>query len=177
MGVGYNMSDSSNSFKGHHGTLESCFRLIEKEGFRCSKKNNEWLGWGIYFFAEYEDAQWWANNESLKKTKRGQKPCVITALVKYKNNEYLDLDVRADKREFDKLAADLSAKLKVSLHFKTAAQWRCYYSNLVFRSTTVKILSYTVPTGGKDKFGFPYQKRQHCVSDNQYIEVISGKVV
>ena len=132
------MSDSSNSFKGHHGTLESCFRLIEKEGFRCSKKNNEWLGWGIYFFAEYEDAQWWANNESLKKTKRGQKPCVITALVKYKNNEYLDLDVRADKREFDKLAADLSAKLKVSLHFKTDAQWRCYYSNLVFRSTTVK---------------------------------------
>lgn len=176
------MADSYNTFEGYHGTLQAQFKSINREGFHLSTKVNEWLGPGIYFFAEYENAVWWAQNQVRKASKNGkvQKPFVIRVAIRYKDDQYLDLDLHSDRQQYEQLVAKLELKLKEQKKkiptFNSNAHRRCFYSKLLFRSTSVKILSCTLLTG-YDDFGVPYNRRQHCVAGNDYIEILSGEVV
>lgn len=45
---------------GFHGTTtENAEKILAEKKFNQSKKLDEWLGKGIYFFAYPEDAEWW----------------------------------------------------------------------------------------------------------------------
>lgn len=45
---------------GFHGTnINSAEKILKENRFRPSTKPDEWLGKGIYFFADPQDAMWW----------------------------------------------------------------------------------------------------------------------
>ena len=47
-------------YAGYHGTSNyAAEKIIEQQEFLPSKKLDEWLGKGIYFFYRYDDAVWW----------------------------------------------------------------------------------------------------------------------
>lgn len=83
-------------FTAYHGT-KSCFtESILKNNFvikKPKKKDNHWLGHGVYFFDEYELAHWWAETKTAvqnKKYSRDDKACVIEAEILY--GKSIDLD-------------------------------------------------------------------------------------
>ena len=65
------------------------------------KKDNHWLGHGVYFFDEYELAHWWAETKTAvqnKKYSRDDKACVIEAEILY--GKSIDLDTIKGRNSF-----------------------------------------------------------------------------
>lgn len=56
---------------GYHGTnSEAAEAICETQTFKLSRKEDEWLGEGVYFFCDCEDAIWWCkkNQEQFSST-------------------------------------------------------------------------------------------------------------
>ena len=70
--------------KAYHGTLKKNVNSIKENGFIISTKNFEWLGTGIYFFADKEFAEQWALQESLKRKGPNREPAVLSAIYSVK---------------------------------------------------------------------------------------------
>ncbi len=172
------------SMSGYHGTAQSRFKSIQREMFRPSSGEKEWLGPGIYFFAEYENAVWWAKGEARKRIrpKAGDPPFVIQVNLWYKDNEHLDLDLAPDREQYEFLVSQIESKLVKKPYFDgqhsaiARKLRRCYYCKLLFRSTQVKILSCTF-SKEYNEYDIPINRKEHCVSGNEPIEIVCGKVV
>ncbi|MBV7264436.1 hypothetical protein KCG43_20700 [Photobacterium sp. WH24] len=59
----------SYEFVGYHGTDSNCVASIQEQGFALSKNPDDWLGCGVYFFAEgisepIPNAIEWAKNQA-----------------------------------------------------------------------------------------------------------------
>ncbi|WP_186375526.1 hypothetical protein [Paenibacillus xylanexedens] len=79
----------------YHGTNESCSKQILESGFKLPtpKRDDHWLGEGVYFFREDEDqARIWGQNR-YKGEK--SKAVVLEANVTINAENYLDLDSRS----------------------------------------------------------------------------------
>lgn len=172
------------SMSGYHGTAQSRFKSIQREKFRLSTGDKEWLGPGVYFFAEYENAVWWAKGEARKrlKSKPEDLPFVIQVNLWYHDNEHLDLDLAPDREQYELLVSQIESKLKKKPCFDHLAPAiakefrRCFYCKLLFRGTQVKILSCTF-SKMYNEYAIPVNRKEHCVSGNDPIEIVSGKVV
>ncbi len=60
------------NYIGYHGTDSTCVASIKANNFELSQKNNEWLGFGVYFFIEgigcpITNASEWANNQAYSR--------------------------------------------------------------------------------------------------------------
>lgn len=181
---GYTMPETRLSMSGYHGTAQSRFKSIQREKFRLSSGDKEWLGPGIYFFAEYENAVWWAKGEARRriKPKAGDPPFVIQVNLWYNENEHLDLDLVPDREQYELLVSQIESKLTRKPCFDafdpmTARKLRrCLYCKLLFHSTPVKILSCTF-FKEYNEYDIPINRKEHCVSGNDPIEIVCGKVV
>ncbi|HHJ3200806.1 TPA: hypothetical protein ACQJO2_003346 [Vibrio parahaemolyticus] len=65
-------SENSTTITGYHGTDETNVDLIEKNNFKLSTNDREWLGHGVYFFVEgvsdpLNNACEWAKNQAYNK--------------------------------------------------------------------------------------------------------------
>lgn len=84
---------------GYHGTCTKHLYSIEKDGFdpaKCKYRNDHLFGQGVYFFDDYEKAQWWASNSSSQNGNCGG--VVFQSLIEADEEEVLNLD---DYRQFD----------------------------------------------------------------------------
>ena len=93
---------------GYHGT-DSCAAksILDSQYFKPSVGLDEWLGDGVYFFLNWEDAQWWC--EILSKDQSRQKPFVILSAPLIPKTYVIDFvgsykDQRAFKEYCDKVA-------------------------------------------------------------------------
>lgn len=82
---------SIRQFLGYHGTSLMAANDIVKNGFKVNKKRDDhWLGQGIYFFNEdIEQAEKWASNRYKNK-----KSAVIEADIRIPREKVLDLHTR-----------------------------------------------------------------------------------
>ena len=160
---------------GHHGTLKSKAIKIMREDFYISKKPNEWLGRGIYFFSERQDAWKWAEQEARKAKHHGEYPFVITADISCSKGEFADLDYEEERHKMD--TALQKCKYKGAPEFSSDKEMRCFYSNLYKRLSGIKVMAYTFPIALTNKYGFPYilNKRQISVENNEYLSNKRGK--
>lgn len=78
---------------GYHGTSkEYANKIINTQKFHRSNGNKEWLGSGIYFYCNFEDALDWA------RMRYNDDYAVIHAVVKINEDELIDFDsVRGQK--------------------------------------------------------------------------------
>ena len=76
-------------FIGFHATSKDNIDKINKDGFIVNKKrNNEWLGYGIYVFLYKADADSWARGTYYCKNN----PVIIKCSLEVQEDKYLDLD-------------------------------------------------------------------------------------
>lgn len=84
---------------GYHGTCTKHRYSIEKDGLdptKCKYRSDHWLGQGVYFFDDYERAQWWASNSSSQNGNCGG--VIFQSLIEAADDEVLNLD---DNSQYD----------------------------------------------------------------------------
>lgn len=165
------------SEKGYHGTLDHKAEMILQSHFIHSKKNNEWLGFGVYFFSALSEAKRWAHMESNKEANKGFVAAVLEADLECSESQYYDLDKHHCMVQFisevEELLKGLRGKSKTKL---TEAQIRCAVCNWFAIKHDVNIYAYTFPLKIKtNNAGFPYEikHRQLCVRNDACIRSLN----
>lgn len=163
---------------GYHGTLDFKADLILKSGFIHSNKDNEWLGFGIYFFTNFNDAESWAKNELRKEKNRnkGYNSAVIEALVECDDASYCDLDVKSNFDIMFKEVIDLLRGLKGRNSTNlTEAQMRCIACNWFAEKHKIKVYNFTFPRIYHNEIGFPEIRlqQQFCVRESSILKSLS----
>lgn len=175
----------------YHGT-KSCFKdAILKKNFRVKephKKDNHWLGHGVYFFDEYELAYWWAETKvTVHNQKYGENnsASVIEAYIVY--NKCVDLDTFKGRNIFFLFWQQYEKKLVrkgIVLDFAAGEKdsrliqerKRCFALDCFKKEMGIDVLIYTFtrkdPSYEKSKhnlkiasaFGMEYKEKQICVT-------------
>jgi len=183
---------------GYHGTKDKYVDAILKDGFRIAtprEGDNHWLGHGIYFYSDYELADWWAktkvdtHNERYGNT---DSAAVIKAIIKA--DVILDLDIPFSMRKFNEYLKALERKLVkegMVLDFtkgkgRESDRIRCFWMDMVKKEYNIEVIIYTFTrnnpsyvnskyhVNSEDQYslgsmGLAYHERQICVTKDCYI--------
>lgn len=183
---------------GYHGTKNTLANKIMFEGFKIAtpkKGDNHWLGHGIYFFDNYDLAEWWANtkvNRQNKKYNNNDSASIIKATIL--SNTTLDLDNPFHLQKFKKYQLELQAQLLesgIQLDFTKGKgiieeRIRCFWSDLIKEHYNIDVIIYTftkrnpsyienkyhIINNSKDtinNMGLFYHEKQICVTKNSSI--------
>lgn len=167
---------AKNRLKVYHGTSGAAAENIRcEQHFRESRKDNEWLGHGVYFFSYQRHAEFWIVNRGLKQG------TVLTVQLQFDNEALLDLDNPADlnalNQEMDRLNQIIEPHIRLD-HLDKEDLWKlwCLGCNLYRKlHPEIGIISYTFPQSKKKTgiSGFCSNERQLCVSKHEIIVEIT----
>ncbi|MHC1696035.1 MAG: hypothetical protein AB9835_12370 [Eubacteriales bacterium] len=154
-------------FTGYHGTSSSNAHIIYNEkAFSISKGNKEWLGSGIYFYDEYQDALCWASD------RYDIDGDIIHAIIKIKENEYIDFDTYIGKCYLREIIDTLHNEFDIQLN-GTTQENQCAIMNYIWSSDdSIKLLIASFPkepSKVKLLLDVREQRRELCVRDNTSI--------
>lgn len=127
-----------------------------------STKNNEWLGTGVYFWGNKEDANWWKN--CIKDVDREDTEILEVELT-CEDEHYRDLDQDAHFEEYTRICSELYSRSKIDLSFSSKAQERNFCCNYYKRLLKLKLLSYRFPVRNQFNYGFEKKALQYCLSE------------
>ncbi len=105
------MNQSIVSLSGYHGTSSVHRKSIEELGFDPEKtleRKDHWLGQGVYFFLDQEQAKWWAGNAVAKLRNTQSFQLVYQSDIQVERERYLDLDNNLELEKFITAAIALS---------------------------------------------------------------------
>lgn len=164
-------------FTGFHATSQDNANKINKEAFIINKKrNNEWLGHGIYMFLYKIDADSWAKRTYYCK----DNPAIIKCFAEVEEDRYLDLDNPEEKntyeRYYDKVLMLMLENGK-SIEFKNKYEAMCWGFNIYKKDKKIDLIKYTfknkrtknIMKYGNTKYGYEYNEVQMCASRNDVI--------
>lgn len=157
---------------GYHKTFKLYKDNIIKNGFQVSNNSDDWLGEGIYFWDNLENANWW------KGKSKNFECCIFVCNLKCEKLKYLNLDVEMDKFE------DFGKKyLKEMAHcnckkpsFKNSNETKKFFCDLYCKKNDIEILSFSFKHNIINKVGFVTEtkiRRQICVKNNNNISIMS----
>lgn len=164
----------------YHGTSKAnADKIVKEHLFFQSDKENEWLGRGIYFFGEKEDAHWWNSHSRFD----GQEMEILEVELVCDESDILDLDDRATFLEVNNLVGEMLRSTPangVNLENKSKHQRQCFFCNYVQTLVPqIKIRTYTFSTpfykNNLTDFGFSKKQKQYCVVDHEVIKTVNGK--
>lgn len=151
---------------GYHGTSnENADNILKENKFRLSDSDKEWLGRGIYFYFNFEDAYEWRNNESI-----------LHSVIKIKDEEYLDIDTEEGNRICNgAIALLIKYNMLSNPKDKKLAQInQCAVMNYIWRlSHTIKVMSKSFPKEPKNIemiMDIRPMRKEFCVRDNDCIK-------
>lgn len=159
---------------GYHGTLSNRASSILENGFEHSKKPNEWLGHGVYFFEDIEWAKTWAMNQA-KKDNYKHKASVLSAVLSCDDDAFFDLDKTENMQKLQSETYMLAQRQYETGHPELKSDvMRCVACNFWKMKYKTKIFAYTFPRMKYNAIGFPVnaEQRQFCVTDNRCIKFI-----
>lgn len=149
---------------GYHGTSKESAVSILKNDFNLSMQKNEWLGFGVYFFDQFE----WANSWARKK-KSG---VVVSAKLQCMEEEFYDLDDSTKMQLMVTEAEDVLKKQHEKKPNMRQNDLRCFACNFFGEKHNIKIFAYTFPSLDYNVVYFPvgeHKERQYCVRHTQSI--------
>lgn len=76
------MGENIITMTSYHGTCSNAVDNIEKYGLdpkQVKRRDDHWLGQGVYFFENYRKAQWWADSIAGKPYNQGSFPIIYQA--------------------------------------------------------------------------------------------------
>ena len=161
----------------YHGTIRPFAECILNYGeFKPSTKRIEWLGNGIYFFENLEDAVWWANTQ---KKRHGKEGIVLSSILCCNNDQFMDLDKAVNLKKIINYAKrfteglEKQGKMIPRFSSENIDALRCFWCNVYKREhPNIKLLAYTFETATETNVGFRFKQRQFCAVDNSVISEI-----
>ncbi|EAC7842407.1 hypothetical protein ARX50_02220 [Listeria monocytogenes] len=98
--------------------------ILRSKEFRSQKRDNHWLGNGVYFFIDDPlSAHIWP---TLHKVNHGKKTCIIFCEVGVPRDRLLDLDTEADLKLFEDYLEGIKEHYRVEIIGATDARIRCF---------------------------------------------------
>ena len=164
--------------KCYHGTIQPfAISILTSNHFNMSRKPNEWLGYGIYFFLHYEEADWWAH---IQANRHSSEKAVLEVLLEFPDETFLNLDLLPCARSVNLTFINFLNKLKkdgaIIPKFRDEAEERCFAIELYKKlHPEIKVIAYTFDAPGKAFKGYIFKPRQlqYCVVDNSIIKSIN----
>ena len=163
---------------GYHGLpREYVKKTLATQQMHESKKDNEWLGKGVYFFEYLAHAKWWVTHTRFE----GRETAILQALLSYNENQLLDLDDPEESRKINRLFSEIVSKRDVIanpfflIEQPTDHQKCCFICNVVRKlNPEIGIIIYTFPCDidHNNSSVFQSNQRQICVSDHSIISDI-----
>lgn len=168
----YNPKDEYKEI-GYHKTLYIYVDSIKKDGFKPSNKDDDWLGLGVYFWDDIENAKWWrAGTGSVIKN------CIIECELKCNMNQYANLNDEMEK--FDTFCKNYMKEIRKNKLprpiFKNNNQKKKYFCDLYSIKNNLSILSYEFEHDIINTAGFKIgikKRRQICVRNPKLIQILS----
>lgn len=163
---------------GYHKTYSIYKESIIENGFKPSCDDDDWLGEGIYFWDNLDNANWWNKN----KNKGTMKHCVFQCELRCKANKYLNLDDKNEMNKFDIFSKQYIKEMRKLGEkipkFGNNNQRKKFFCDLYCKKNNFEILSHTfehdIINSAGFKVGIEY-KRQICVRENSNIKIIAVK--
>lgn len=162
---------------GFHATSKDNFNKINREGFTINKKrNNEWLGHGIYMFLYKADADSWAKGTYYCR----KNPAIVKCFVEVTEDKYLDLDNPEEKNNYECYYTEVLKALSEngkSIVFKDKHEAMCWGLNIYKMDKKIDLIKYTFANNrtknvmryGINKYGYKYNEVQMCASRKEII--------
>lgn len=163
--------------KCYHGTIQPfATSILASNHFKVSKKPNEWLGYGIYFFLHYEEAEWWAHVQAHR---HSSEKAVLEVSLEFSDETFLNLDLlpcaKSVNHTFINFLDEVKKDGKIIPNFRNEAEERCFAIELYKKlHPEIKVIAYTFDAPGKTFKGYVFRPRQlqYCVVDNSIIQSI-----
>ena len=158
---------------GYHKTLYIYVDSIQKNGFKPSNAEDDWLGFGVYFWDNIENAKWWnvGNNSVIKN-------CIIECELKCDMDQYVNLTNEMDKLESfcKEYMKEIRKNSYPRPNFKNSNQKKKYFCDLYCEKNNLSILSYDFRHDIINIAGFKIdtqKRRQICVRKPELIQILS----
>lgn len=150
---------------GYHGTsATSAKEIIESGKFKISNGKKDWIGKGIYFYPDINDAYCWRNCEMILHT-----------IVKVDDDEYLDIDTKEGKVLYTKVIDQLLKSIK-GIDLSSPQQNQCAVMNLIWDSyDKLKVISASFATERtkiKTLIDTRDRRKEFCVRNNDCIVLV-----
>lgn len=172
-----------------HGTIKHyADQVIQEKKFTIKRRDDHWLGNGVYFFInDREKAKWWSKeaskranfNEELKAIAGDTTEKVIYLETTLNNRELLDLDTEnGQKRIKDFIDYLLKRKSRITGIVSSGEEHKalCKILDLFAKTENVKATSYTFESNRKElfkglnRYGIVNRGRQLSVYDQTIID-------
>lgn len=149
---------------GYHGTTQaSADNILRERKFTLSTSETEWLGDGIYFYEDINDAYDWKECEAI-----------IHCVIELDSSRYLDLDTEVGKDVYLKMEKHICSTMGVSTSKKNAQENQCALMKMIWKenpSLYVLAASFaTKPTEYKTLLDMRPRRREFCVRNNDGIK-------
>ena len=155
---------------GYHGTTKAAAKAVCKtQQMFPSKRNNDWLGNGIYFFVNACDAQWWIGHTRYQT----EKTAIISATITYIPEHLLDLDIQENVDKLNEVVNTFISLNQecINANIEKHQKW-CFACNLIHKlDSTVELIARTFQHPN-DSSIFPINRRQLCVFNSNLISEI-----
>ena len=153
---------------GYHGTssIKNADNIIEK-GYNISKTEKNWLGDGIYFYPNFEDAYNWKNITTNEKSE-----AILHSIIKIDEDELLDLDTKEGRYLLNNIFDELGSFTDVT-KIEDVEERQCAVMRFIWEtSKKINVIACKF-SPQKTKVRIltdPREKRKEfCVRDNSYI--------
>ncbi len=163
----------------YHGTSKNnAEKILKEQIFLESDRETDWLGRGIYFFEEKEDALWWNSHSRFI----GQKMEILEVELEFPEDSWLDLDDRGTKRSVTSFVQERLRHKPLQLQNLIEMdryKRQCFFCNYLQNYIPeIRIRSYNFPAKFQSNnpfdFGFSTRK-QFCVVEQSIIKVVNGQ--
>lgn len=153
--------------EGYHGTSEeNATKIIKNNEFVFSVGDEEWLGKGIYFYCNYEDAINWAKrNGELY-------PCVLHTIIEVDKDKVIDFDTEKGKEVVESYKAIF---IEHNLPVSTTQKNQCALMNLIWDTGVYDVLIGSFaskPSLIKTLTDGRKKRREFCIRDNGLIKIL-----
>jgi len=164
---------------GYHGTEYSNRQKIINNGFLFNRRDDHWLGQGIYFYDNFELAKWWVSKKTY---------CTVFKVkIQVDSIFFLDLDTKAGMDYFLKEVQAILDGLNFGVTLTEDNKYKnlCFVLDLLKVKKEIKVVAYTFlkerPKYAEQDikefkenyfalpYGFGYKEKQICATDNSVI--------
>ena len=152
---------------GYHGTdLEASNNIIKQGKFMLSTGCDQWLGDGIYFYPDFEDAYNWKHNKDDPEVK-----AIIHAIIRVESDEYLDIDSEEGIEIYRVLSEEVCKSVDIDL--KNAQENQNAVCKMIWeKCRKVKVLSANLPretTKLPTLIDARKKRKEFCIRENKNI--------
>jgi hypothetical protein len=162
---------------GFHATSQDNVNSIINNGFIINKRrDNEWLGYGIYLFKYRLDAYTWGKGTYYCRPN----PKLIKCYAKVEKEKYLDLDDPEKLYDYDEYygkTLKILSNANKEIKFKNKNEAMCWGLSLYKKDKDIDAIKYTFRNDRtknsmeykNNALGYEYNETQICITSNKVI--------